>query len=404
VEHHVSLTGRPLTRRPQGVDPVPGDLTVNDAGLENGAMLYLAVDETEMGVHENAVKTTRLITKEGNIVAQDYHSTSAVAGFRPGMLPLRSMKMHWTLNEFTALNDQFEYKVKRQEEAFCKKVSLDTASLTDFQQYMWSFDYRKMRIGYLYGYFTEDNNAKVEFIYEPPQECTDTTFQLLEDPHGDHVEMIAHVLQMRRVGWVVAHPPREKGFHLSATELITAAELQLEAANGVEETPFVTVKVTLDEKNDVFAEGFQVSLQCMDMVAESVLQVAADPGLCSINPTFTAIVEGRGVKEVDCSFFLTLVPIEQHESKLLISTFPPANRDGVMRGQTDMKKQFARLNKSGWRFIDLISDFQFLLYLCDLLDVNHDIPAICNTILNKGEIPLDDGYLLIIRSLAGLDD
>ena len=63
-----------------------------------------------------------------------------------------------------------------------------------------------------------------------------------------------------------------------------------------------------------------------------------------------------------------------------------------------------RLGKSGWRFIDLISDFQFLLYLCDLLDVNHDIPAICNTILNKGEIPLDEGYQLIIRSLAGLDD
>lgn len=24
---------------------------------------------------------------------------------------------------------------------------------------------------------------KVEFIYEPPQECTDTTFELLDDPH-----------------------------------------------------------------------------------------------------------------------------------------------------------------------------------------------------------------------------
>ena len=118
-----------------------------------------------------------------------------------------------------------------------------------------------------------------------------------------------------------------------------------------------------------------------------------------------------------------MVPIEQHESKLLISSFPKANRDGVLRGQGDMKKQFDRcqcldllfvsilifvlcdrLNKSGWRFVDLISDFHFLLYLCDLLDVHHDIPAICNTILNKGELPLDEGYVLIIRSLAGLDD
>lgn len=70
--------------------------------------------------------------------------------------------------------------------------------------------------------------------------------------------MIANVLQMRKVGWIFAHPPREKDFYLSAAEIITAAELQLEAANGVEKTPFVTVRVTVNEKNEVYAEGFQV--------------------------------------------------------------------------------------------------------------------------------------------------
>ena len=124
---------------------MPGNLSVNDAGLEHGAMLYLDVDESQIGVHEKALKTTKVITKEGNIIAQDYHSTAESTGFRPGMLPLRSMKMHWTLNEFTALNDQFEYKIKRQEEAVCKKVSLDTSSLNDFQQYLWNYDYRKIR-------------------------------------------------------------------------------------------------------------------------------------------------------------------------------------------------------------------------------------------------------------------
>lgn len=127
------------------MDPVPGELTVNDAGLENGAMLYLEVDETQIGVHENAVRTSRVITKDGNIVAQEYAATAADKGFRPGMMPLRSMKMHWTLNEFAALDSQFEYKIKRQEEAVCKKVSLDAASMNDFQQYMWNFDYRKIR-------------------------------------------------------------------------------------------------------------------------------------------------------------------------------------------------------------------------------------------------------------------
>lgn len=80
----------------------------------------------------------------------------------------------------------------------------------------------------------------------------------------------------------------------------------------------------------------------MDMAAESVLQLAPDPGVCAVNPTFTAIVEGRPSAVVDNNFFLTVVPIEKHESKLLISTFPRANRDGVLRGQSDMKKQFAK--------------------------------------------------------------
>lgn len=47
----------------------------------------------------------------------------------------------------------------------------------------------------------------------------------------------------KKVGWIFAHPPREEGFLFSSAEVITAATLQLEAADGVNDTPFVTVKV-----------------------------------------------------------------------------------------------------------------------------------------------------------------
>lgn len=46
---------------------------------------------------------------------------------------------------------------------------------------------------------------------------------------------------------------------MSAAEVIAAAEFQLETANGVQETPFVTVKVTVNEENNVCVEGFQVN-------------------------------------------------------------------------------------------------------------------------------------------------
>ena len=42
-----------------------------------------------------------------------------------------------------------------------------------------------------------------------------------------------------------------------------AAEQQLEAARGVGDTPFVTVKVTLDDKNQMVVEAFQVSIKLL---------------------------------------------------------------------------------------------------------------------------------------------
>jgi hypothetical protein len=37
-----------------------------------------------------------------------------------------------------------------------------------------------------------------------------------------------------------------------------AAEQQLEAAGGIEDTPFVTMKLTIDEKSQIIVEAFQV--------------------------------------------------------------------------------------------------------------------------------------------------
>lgn len=153
-------------------------------------------------------------------------------------------------------------------------------------------------MGIIYGYFLENGEVKGEVIYEPPQESNDVSFQLLADPSNDQVEALANLLGMRRVGWVVAHPPREKGFFLSAAEVITAAEFQLEAAGGIADTPFVTVMVTVNEDANVTVEGYQVSKQCMDMVAEGALLVSRHPGEAVVHKSFTAICEGKEVNEV----------------------------------------------------------------------------------------------------------
>lgn len=218
------------------------------------------------------------------------------------------------------------------------------------------------------------------------------------------VEEIAKLLGLQKVGWIFGHPPRDDDVVLTAAEVIMAAELQLEAAEGVEETPFITIKVGQGKDGNVGVEAFQVSQQCMAMVAEEALEISTKPGVCQINETFTAIQEGKESKTIDNNFFLTVVPIVQHTSEVFVSQFPRINRDldDRMPSKDEMKRQLSKSGTSGWTFVDLLSDFNLLIYMTEFLDINSDFPKICQSVMDR-DVPLDDGYKIIIASMAGLD-
>ena len=278
--------------------------SLKEQNLSHGSMLYCIVDEstavstaaasdatdgtnnsdpTNGGANPKHMK--RIIGKDGSIslVQDDNPSSSAGNGgdksFRKGMLPLRDMKMSWTLKEFVAMDDQFNFKIQRQKESWVGEggVSIDQESANSFQSYLRTFAFQRQRFGILYGKFVneeekeEDKYPKrevlfgtelpgteikkevknkkviVEAIYEPPQEaCPDSPegFIVLDDPNEEKVDVLASMLGLTKVGWIFGHPPREKGFQMSSSEIIMAAEMQLECAGGIEPTPFVTVKVS----------------------------------------------------------------------------------------------------------------------------------------------------------------
>jgi hypothetical protein len=80
----------------------------------------------------------------------------------------------------------------------------------------------------------------------------------------------------------------------------------------------------------------------MEMVAEGVIAPSLNLGHVSVNPTFTAIVTGKEAKEIDTSFFLSSIPIEQFESDFLVSTFPRANRIDTIQTRDDIKRQLSK--------------------------------------------------------------
>ena len=356
---------KPLSFDPGCQEPLNTTQTLTEQKLRHGSMVHCRVDATTCAefrpvteddgdnvpsgtkksttAHESTpagVLMKRVVDKDGAIklVPSTDVTAGTAKGFRKGMLPLRDMKMAWTLNEFVALDSQFEFKIKRQEAAICQQASLDSSSIGDFQAYCARFGFQRKRFGFLYGKFVpvdgeeagkeRDKNNKmdvdgkpekkipmkaiVEAIYEPPQEVDNEAaegFVQLEDPNEEKVEQLAHMLGLQKVGWIFGHAPREDGFVMNNAEVIMAAEFQLVAAGGVEETPFVTVKVTQGKDGHVSVEAFQVSQQCMAMVAEEALEIDTNPGFCKVNETFTAIQEGKESRTVENNFFLTVVPI-----------------------------------------------------------------------------------------------
>lgn len=428
---------QPLSSDPACKDHLDESSTLDALRLRHGSMIHCRVDPSTCADISAAIATTqdeapdaaneannpangtnmkRVIDQDGSIrlvPTSDVRSAGDDRGFRRGLMPLRDIKMAWTLNEFMAMDSQFVFKIKRQEEAICEQVSLDTPSVVDFQAYLQRFQFQKKRFAFLYGKFVagekegDPRKVHVEAIYEPPQQPDSEAaegFEQLEDPMEETVEQIAQMCGLRRVGWIFGHPPREKGFVLSAAEVIMTAEFQLEAAEGVEETPFVTVKVTTGEDGNVSVEAFQVSQQCMAMVAEEALEIGPNPGFCKVNDTFTAVQEGKESKTVENNFLLTVVPIVQHTSETFVSQFPKMNRDWDDRtpSKDELKRQLSKSGSSGWTFMDLLSDFNLLIYLSKSLDVNADFPKICQSVVNR-DVPLDDGYKIIIASMAGLD-
>ena len=59
--------------------------------------------------------------------------------------------------------------------------------------------------------------------------------------------------------------------------------MQLVAADGLSDTNFVTVKCTVNEEGHASFDAFQLSKQCMDMVAEGALEEGSEPGWCQVN-------------------------------------------------------------------------------------------------------------------------
>lgn len=144
-EHKTDLSGRNFTLDANGTNVLHDGSIVREYGLKNGDMVFLMVDETKTGVHEKAHASTKKITKDGDIIAQEFSDVSRRDGFRPGMMALKDMKKQWTLAEFVSLDEQFVYRMKKPDAGYCQTVYADNASIEEFFQHVRRGEFSKMR-------------------------------------------------------------------------------------------------------------------------------------------------------------------------------------------------------------------------------------------------------------------
>ncbi|XP_015190103.1 PREDICTED: nuclear protein localization protein 4 homolog isoform X3 [Polistes dominula] len=191
--------------------------------------------------------------------------------------------------------------LNRQTYRHVDNVMFENASLVErFLNYWRSTGHQ--RIGYLYGRYEIHTDvplgirAVVAAIYEPPQESTKDSIQLLPDEKESLVNELARSLNLKKIGWIftdliaedvkkgtVKHVRNIESHFLTAQECIMAGYFQNQFLNPCRLSPsgyygskFVTVCVTGDDKNQVHMEGYQVSNQCSALVRDNCLVPTKD--------------------------------------------------------------------------------------------------------------------------------
>mmetsp|Transcript_15660 Transcript_15660/g.51390 ORF Transcript_15660/g.51390 Transcript_15660/m.51390 type:complete len:411 (+) Transcript_15660:22-1254(+) len=296
--------------------------------------------------------------------------------------------------------------IERQETPHAVSVSFDAHAANAFQAYCGgTLGFNVQRGGLMYGEVGEDNAVKVHFIYEPPQEASATTLELAwqeeTNPELKSVEFLAAQLGLKRVGLIFAHSNAERDYSISAAQLKLMAAMQAEGGET-----FATGVVACVETEDgpaVHFEAFQCSDKAVqlyrdgwfvDPPAPAEGEDAPDPKLTHMKDE--VVVMRKDTKEVDNDLFIVPVPILDHSGPLKAS-FPVENRL-IFASGNDLRAALQKHQNKP--FVERLSDFHLLLFLSKHLDLQTDMALLTDAVKTQG--PIQDGYKLIIESIAGL--
>jgi len=212
--------------------------------------------------------------------------------------------------------------------------------------------------------------------------------------------MIAVLLGFDKVGWIFSHYKRDYLF--AAHEVITAAQFQHEAISRNPERgkSFVTLKLTVNDEGQSQFESFQVSDQLVKLYAKGFVDGfdPKEPNFVKTKEKVMHQTEKSGRQEtnkLDTGVLIVNVPLVQSKANLS-SVFPIENRP---ERPPDLRKYLMDKKTRPW--IEQISDFHFLLFVSNYLDMKSDIPVLCESV-KSGTTGRSADFKILIESYAGI--
>jgi len=327
----------------------------------------------------------------------------------------------WTLTNFLDYRSTKEFVLGAPPEPHAKFVQVDQRASQTWMNFMIQMNFMQKRIGWLLGRWVTDSatgeaGVQVHSIYEPKQDCTDSVIRVLDDPEGEErLTKLCAMLQITRVGVIIAHPARDYVF--SVNELTLAAKLHAQAIEADAESGkhFVLMKArpVLETEEDIqgvaTVEAYQVTDQCVELAArDAFYESKTDPRVAKTATDCCFIVEKKEQRKATVEHFVARVfdvgraldgvPFQS----FLSSGFAVENRPTEPQDANAMASYLRARRSRGEPFIRTVADVHFLLFLSNLLDMNTEMSVLCNTIVEGKEAELD-GFQLMINCYAGLE-
>ena len=278
----------PMTSILEWQSPTVSKPSSRPAGARKTFRIDDVPDEEKEGVEAKYIPSLALV-KEGELAAKKARTYGAMKGIYD-CCPFKEydFTLHTSANTFKKADGHIRMHARDaplsvildgQKHRHVDQVLVnDSGALKNFTAAWVNKGMAEQCVVWLYGHYSdydafEDGiRAEVQAVYEPPQMGSVETVTLLQDPTNEHVERVARMLGMIRVGWAITGGARDfKG--LSSGELAAACRFQqVTRINNSPMSRFVTVLMQPQEDGTVEPTMWQATDQAVALHRDKILQ------------------------------------------------------------------------------------------------------------------------------------